>query len=71
MTLTPALRSDVGHEAPSHKAALTGGVHRDGVYDPGSANGRLLLGLKGTISEPELRTIRSRLTAGLRKSSPR
>jgi DNA invertase Pin-like site-specific DNA recombinase len=23
---------------------------RDGVYDPGSANGRLLLGLKGTIS---------------------
>src|SRR3954469_22964964 len=24
---------------------------RDGVYDPGSANGRLLLGLKGTISE--------------------
>jgi DNA invertase Pin-like site-specific DNA recombinase len=27
---------------------------RDGVYDPGSANGRLLLGLKGTISELEL-----------------
>ena len=24
---------------------------RDGVYDPGSPNGRLLLGLKGTISE--------------------
>src|ERR1700746_3989479 len=38
---------------------------RDGVYDPGSANGRLLLGLKGTISELELHTIRSRLTAGL------
>ena len=38
---------------------------RDGVYDPGSANGRLLLGLKGTISEMELHTIRSRLTAGL------
>ena len=37
---------------------------RDGVYDPGSANGRLLLGLKGTISELELHTIRSRLTAG-------
>ncbi len=37
----------------------------DGVYDPGSANGRLLLGLKGTISELELHTIRSRLTAGL------
>ena len=38
---------------------------RDGVYDPGSANGRLLLGLKGTISELELHIIRSRLTAGL------
>ena len=38
---------------------------RDGVYDPGTPNGRLLLGLKGTISELELHTIRSRLTAGL------
>jgi DNA invertase Pin-like site-specific DNA recombinase len=38
---------------------------RDGVYDPGSPNGRLLLGLKGTISELELHTIRTRLTAGL------
>src|SRR5947208_2349079 len=37
---------------------------RDGVYDPGTPNGRLLLGLKGTISELELHTIRSRLTAG-------
>ena len=26
---------------------------RDGVYDPGSVNGRLLLGLKGAISELE------------------
>lgn len=38
---------------------------RDGVYDPGNTNGRLLLGLKGTISELELHTIRSRLTSGL------
>jgi DNA invertase Pin-like site-specific DNA recombinase len=38
---------------------------RDGVYDPGSPNGRLLLGLKGTISELELHTIRSRLMSGL------
>src|SRR3954449_5867505 len=38
---------------------------RDGVYDAGSANGRLLLGLKGTISELELHTLRSRLTTGL------
>ncbi|MBX9256210.1 recombinase family protein [Desmonostoc muscorum CCALA 125] len=38
---------------------------RDGVYNPGSANGRLLLGLKGQISEVELYTIRARLTAGI------
>ena len=38
---------------------------RDGIYDPGTPNGRLLLGLKGTISELELHTIRSRMTAGL------
>src|SRR5450631_3848627 len=38
---------------------------RDGVYDPGTPNGRLLLGLKGTISELELHTIRGRLTSGL------
>src|ERR1700736_1755651 len=44
---------------------------RDGVYDPGSANGRLLLGLKGTISELELHTIRSRLTAGLLNKAQR
>src|SRR5215813_8578676 len=29
---------------------------RDGVYDPATANGRLLLGLKGQISELELHT---------------
>ena len=38
---------------------------RDGVYDPATPNGRLLLGLKGTLSEMELHTIRARLTAGL------
>lgn len=38
---------------------------RDSVYDPGTPNGRLLLGLKGSISELELHTTRSRLTAGL------
>src|SRR5690348_17317342 len=38
---------------------------RDGVYDPATGNGRLLLGLKGTISEVELHTLRGRLTAGL------
>src|SRR6187397_998693 len=44
---------------------------RDGVYDPGSANGRLLLGLKGAISEVELHTLRSRLTAGLLSKAER
>lgn len=44
---------------------------RDGVYDPGSPNGRLLLGLKGTISEMELHTIRARLTAGLLNKAER
>jgi len=38
---------------------------RDGIYDPSSINGRLLLGLKGQISELELHTIKSRLQAGL------
>jgi DNA invertase Pin-like site-specific DNA recombinase len=38
---------------------------RDGIYDPSTINGRLLLGLKGQISELELHTIRGRLTAGL------
>jgi DNA invertase Pin-like site-specific DNA recombinase len=38
---------------------------RDGVYDPSSINGRLLLGLKGQISELEAHTIKARLTAGL------
>src|SRR5215470_8244778 len=38
---------------------------QDGVYDPGSTNGRLLLGLKGQLSELELHTIRARMMAGL------
>jgi DNA invertase Pin-like site-specific DNA recombinase len=43
----------------------------DGVYDPATANGRLLLELKGTISEAELFTIRARLTAGLLNKAQR
>jgi excisionase family DNA binding protein len=38
----------------------------DGVYHPGGFNDRLVLGLKGTMSEAELHLIRSRLTAGLK-----
>ena len=44
---------------------------RDGVYNPGSINGRLLLGLKGQISELELHTIRARLTAGILSKAER
>lgn len=37
----------------------------DGVYDPAHFNDRLLLGLKGTISEAELHVMRARLLGGL------
>src|SRR6184192_1773726 len=38
---------------------------QDGIYDPATANGRLILGLKGLIAELELHTIRARLLAGM------
>ena len=38
----------------------------DGVYDPSAYNDRLLLGLKGTMSEAELHLIKGRMLAGLR-----
>jgi DNA invertase Pin-like site-specific DNA recombinase len=37
---------------------------QDGLYDPADPNDRLLLGLKGQISELELHTIRTRLDRG-------
>ncbi|MDP9073773.1 MAG: recombinase family protein [Actinomycetota bacterium] len=37
----------------------------DGLYHPADFNDRLVLGLKGTMSEAELHLIRNRLTAGL------
>ena len=40
-------------------------LDEDGVYDPAAFNDRLLLGLKGTISEAELHVIRARLQGGL------
>jgi DNA invertase Pin-like site-specific DNA recombinase len=43
----------------------------DGVYHPAEFNDRLVLGLKGTMSEAELHLIRSRLTAGLRHKAER
>jgi DNA invertase Pin-like site-specific DNA recombinase len=38
---------------------------QDGVYDPTDYNDRLLLGLKGTMSEAELHLLRSRMYQGL------
>src|SRR5947209_6153194 len=38
----------------------------DGVYHPALFNDRLLLGLKGTMSEAELHIIRARLDGGIR-----
>ena len=43
----------------------------DGVYHPGSFNDRLLLGLKGTMSEAELHVLRSRLQGGIRNKAER
>ena len=44
---------------------------RDGIYDPASPNGRLLLGLKGQLSELELHTLRARMIEGLLNKAKR
>ncbi|MGO9892381.1 MAG: recombinase family protein [Solirubrobacteraceae bacterium] len=53
--------------------ALTGTLiaDADGVYSPQDFNDRLLLGLKGTMSEAELHFIRARLVGGLRNKAAR
>src|SRR5438309_5143151 len=43
----------------------------DGVYHPALFNDRLLLGLKGTMSEAELHIIRARLDGGIRNKASR
>jgi DNA invertase Pin-like site-specific DNA recombinase len=40
-------------------------LDEDGVYDPANFNDRLLLGLKGTMSEAELHVIKARLRGGI------
>jgi len=40
-------------------------LDEDGVYDPSHFNDRLLLGLKGTMSEAELHVLRARLQGGI------
>ena len=43
----------------------------DGVYHPAMFNDRLLLGLKGTMSEAELHVLRARLLGGIRNKAAR
>ena len=43
----------------------------DGVYHPGWFNDRLVLGLKGTMSEAELHLLRARLDGGIRHKAAR
>ncbi len=40
-------------------------LDEDGLYDPAHFNDRLLLGLKGTMSEAELHVLRARLQGGI------
>jgi DNA invertase Pin-like site-specific DNA recombinase len=43
----------------------------DGLYHPGLFNDRLVLGLKGTMSEAELHLLRARLNGGIRNKAAR
>jgi DNA invertase Pin-like site-specific DNA recombinase len=43
----------------------------DGIYDPTDYNDRLLLGLKGTLSEAELHVLKQRMLAGKRAKAER
>jgi DNA invertase Pin-like site-specific DNA recombinase len=46
-------------------------LDEDGVYDPAHFNDRLLLGLKGTMSEAELHLLRARLIGGMMSKARR
>ena len=43
----------------------------DGIYHPALFNDRLILGLKGTMSEAELHILRARLDSGIRNKAAR
>jgi DNA invertase Pin-like site-specific DNA recombinase len=43
----------------------------DGIYHPGLFNDRMLLGMKGTLSEAELHVLRARLDGGIRNKAAR
>lgn len=44
-------------------------LDEDGVYDPAHFNDRLLLGLKGAMSEAELHVLKARLQGGIRNKA--
>ena len=46
-------------------------LDEDGLYDPSHFNDRLLLGLKGTMSEAELHVLGARLQGGIRNKARR
>jgi DNA invertase Pin-like site-specific DNA recombinase len=46
-------------------------LDEDGIYDPAHFNDRLLLGLKGTMSEAELHVLRARLRGGVLNKAKR
>ena len=46
-------------------------LDEEGIYDPTQFNDRLLLGLKGTMSEAELHVIRARLIGGMLNKAKR
>src|SRR5437870_297326 len=46
-------------------------LDEDGLYDPGHYNDRLLLGLKGTMSEAELHVLKARLVGGVLNKAQR
>jgi len=46
-------------------------LDEDGLYDPGHFNDRLLLGLKGTMSEAELHVLKARLRGGILSKAQR
>lgn len=46
-------------------------LDEDGLYDPANFNDRLLLGMKGTMSEAELHVLCARLQGGLRNKAAR
>jgi DNA invertase Pin-like site-specific DNA recombinase len=46
-------------------------LDEDGLYDPSHFNDRLLLGLKGTMSEAELHVLRARLRGGIENKARR